>query len=452
MSAIAKRLQQWRDTRSQRKEEKRHRKEALNAFAKVPLVSADKKNVTTLEESRQISYRLNRKELKYSMNSGDMREASATIIDIGELAARDPAIAEDWQNKMTPEHKSLIRREILKYSIPRFLRHPFKRAAEFLSTIHKDWPMRIANSYLWLLSLTSIPSWLEANSRMKQAYSAPSEENIRKAGIQNMVAAFDTITLALLTYFAYDFVRDLNQDIFALKAAGLLTARLVAHKAALALFAKSFAVVSVDAFKTSEQKHVEGQLSGIKAVELSLAALGAKDEYTRGHTERVAEYSEWIARDLGLTEREVQIVKHAAKLHDIGKLGLPDAILQKQGPLTDEEFKVVKKHPLRGYTIVAEMTDMDPLLLGILHHHEKLNGKGYYGLKGDDIHITARILSVADIFDALVTDRSYQKGRSTEQALVKLREIAAGGEIDGEVVEVFATAYAKREGVSLEGF
>jgi len=438
---IADRVREWREARKRSKEEKRHRKEALRAFSKVPLLPPTNPATTTLEESRQLSYELNIKELEYALRSGDKREALSTITDIGELASKDETVALRWREYATIEHEELIRKKILSYSLPRFIKKTFKGVSEFFSTSHE---LSFKKVFNWLFSLTSIPSWIEARRTTEEAYKIPSEENIHKAGIQNMVAVFDTLTFALLTYFAYDFVRDLNHEVFALKAAGLLSMRMVAHKAALALFAKSFAVLSVDAFKTSEQRRVENQLAGLKSIELALAALGAKDEYTRGHNERVAEYSEWIARDLGLTEREVQIVKHAAKLHDIGKLGMPDSILLKPGKPTDEEFEEIKKHPLRGYTLVAEITDIDPLLLGILHHHEKLNGKGYYGLRGDEIHLTARIISVSDIFDALTTNRPYQKGKSPEEAFSMLRTFAENGEIDAEVVEIFAKAYEKR--------
>lgn len=447
MPTIADRLRRWRDSFVQRRKEKRHRKEALKAFRKISHVKPIIEGITTLEESRRISYELNRKQLAYSLKANDLTEATATLIDIGELAARDQAIAQDWQRNITKAEKGLIRRQVFKNSLPRIIRHPLKKVSEFFSTLQRDWPIRIANAYAWLISLTSIPSWIGAHRSMQEAYNAPSEENIRKAGIQNIVAAFDTATMVMLTYFTYDFMRDLNQDIFALKAAGAFTMRAVVHKAALALLAKSVAVISVDAFRTSEQVSVEKDIVRMRVVEVSLQALGQKDQYTLGHAERVSEYAEWIARDLGLPEREIFLVKHAAKLHDLGKLGMPDQILFKSGKLTDDEFEQIKMHPLRGYTLASNFTKLDEILLGILMHHEKLNGKGYYGAKGDEIPLVARIISIADIYDALRTDRPYQKGRTHSEAISMLRSFAKNGEVDSLLVEAFITAYSRRMGI-----
>ncbi|MCX8200441.1 MAG: HD-GYP domain-containing protein [Candidatus Micrarchaeota archaeon] len=446
-------LFQWiREAYAKRKEKKRHRKEALKAFRKMSNVAPVTKGTTSLEESRRISYELNKQQLAYALKSGNKDEALATLIDIGELASRDPAIASDWEKSITDMERSLIRKEIIKYSLPRFIRRPIITTSEILSSLGSKLDMGVSRAYLWLLSLTSIPSWAEAHARIQEAYKVPSEENIRKAGIQNVVAVLDSATAILLCYFAYDFVRDLHHDVFALKAAGALTMRAVVHKAALGLLAKSAVVVSVDAFKTSERKHVENDLIGMRSVEVALQALGQKDEYTLGHTERVSEYSEWIARDIGLPEREVLLVKHAAKLHDLGKIGMPDSILFKNGRLTDEEFEQVKMHPLRGYTLAVNFTKLDEVLLGILMHHEKLNGKGYYGVKGDEIPLTARIISIADIYDALRTNRPYQKGRSHDEAVSMLKDFAAKGEIDSSLVDVFIHAYGRRMGTIKQEF
>ncbi|MEM3364341.1 MAG: HD-GYP domain-containing protein [Candidatus Micrarchaeia archaeon] len=441
-------LQRLREAYKRRKEERRHRKEALKAFRKMSNVPQVTNGTTSLNESRRISYELNKQQLAYAIQAHNKNEIIATLKDIGELASRDPEIAKDWEVLITEREKSLIKSEIIRYSLPRFIRHPILSTSEFISSIGSRLNNGITRLYLWLFSLTSIPSWVEAHAKMQDAYKMPSEENIRKAGIQNIVAVFDTATAMLLCYFSYDFMRDLNHDIFALKAAGALTMRAVIHKAALALFAKSLVFISVDAFKSSERRRIENELIGMRAVEVSLQALGQKDEYTLGHTERVSEYSEWIARDLGLPEREVIIVKHAAKLHDLGKLGMPDAILLKNGKLTNEEFEQVKMHPLRGYTLALNFTKIDEVLLGILMHHEKLNGKGYYGVKGDEIPLSARIISVADIYDALRTNRPYQKGRTHEEAVSMLRNFAEKGEIDSALVDVFVKAYERRMGAT----
>lgn len=147
-------------------------------------------------------------------------------------------------------------------------------------------------------------------------------------------------------------------------------------------------------------------------------ALEAKDAYTRGHSTRVAELSRRMALRAGLPAAVVDTIAQAALLHDLGKIGVPEQILRKPGPLTAEEWEVMRRHPTTGARIVAPLEFFDEGAMIIRHHHERLDGTGYpSGLVGDDIPLGARIVAVADVYDALTSDRPYRRGLSDVDAI-----------------------------------
>src|SRR2546425_4853716 len=167
------------------------------------------------------------------------------------------------------------------------------------------------------------------------------------------------------------------------------------------------------------------------------AAIDGKDPYTRGHSERVSRFSIAIAQRLGLTDDEVEKIRISALLHDVGKIGIDDSILKKPSALTDEEYEIMKKHPQKGYKIMAPIPGMKEFLPGMYMHHEMINGKGYpQGLKGDEIPLMARIVSVADTFDAMTTDRPYQKAMEFNAAVERLKTFV-GTRYDARVVQAF---------------
>ena len=138
--------------------------------------------------------------------------------------------------------------------------------------------------------------------------------------------------------------------------------------------------------------------------------IDAKDMYTNGHSMRVAKYSGMIAQRMGLSEKEIEDISNMAMLHDIGKIGIPDSIINKASKLTDAEYDIIKKHPEIGYQILSEMPELKDIAIGARWHHERYDGKGYPdGLKGDDIPLNARIICVADSYDAMSSNRSYRK-------------------------------------------
>jgi HD-GYP domain-containing protein (c-di-GMP phosphodiesterase class II) len=185
------------------------------------------------------------------------------------------------------------------------------------------------------------------------------------------------------------------------------------------------------------RRHEEMVLAFIRSL---VTTLDAKDSYTRGHSERVALVAQRIAIELNLSRPESEAVYQAGLLHDIGKIGVDDALLHKKSMLTSAEFRKITKHPEIGHTIISELKNLNHILPGILHHHERFDGRGYPAkLAGRDIPQMARILSVADAFDAMGSDRPYRTGMNREEIeQVLLR--GAGSQWDPEVVQAFLSA------------
>jgi|GEM_PF-2876281 len=166
-------------------------------------------------------------------------------------------------------------------------------------------------------------------------------------------------------------------------------------------------------------------------------AIEKRDYYTGGHTRRVAELSMLLADRVGLSPRLRCALYVGAMLHDIGKIGVDDAILRKQGRLTDEEYQRMKQHPVIGYSILANITELAPALPVVRSHHERYDGKGYPdGLVGKAASILARIVAIADTVDAMTSDRSYRKGRPLEDARAEIRR-CSGSQFDPELTRAF---------------
>jgi HD-GYP domain-containing protein (c-di-GMP phosphodiesterase class II) len=178
----------------------------------------------------------------------------------------------------------------------------------------------------------------------------------------------------------------------------------------------------------------------IGTVKALAAAIDGKDPYTRGHSERVARFSLAIGESLGLPDDEMEKLRISALLHDVGKIAIEDNILKKPAALTEEEFEIMKQHPQKGFKIMSQIPAMKDFLPGMYMHHEMMDGRGYpQGLKGDEIPMQARIVSVADTFDAMTTDRPYQKGMSLTDALERIKTFV-GTRYDGRVVDALVEA------------
>ncbi len=175
----------------------------------------------------------------------------------------------------------------------------------------------------------------------------------------------------------------------------------------------------------------------LKLILVMVNALDAKSPWTKGHSERVSLYAEQIAKELLIDADEIKDIKLAGLLHDIGKIGTYDYLLDKPGRLTREEFEIVKKHPEQGADILREIKQLREIIPYIKYHHEKLDGNGYpLKLKGKEIPLGARILHVADSFDSMTSDRPYRPAPGIEYALSEMKKFK-GTQFDHNVVEAF---------------
>jgi len=169
-------------------------------------------------------------------------------------------------------------------------------------------------------------------------------------------------------------------------------------------------------------------------------AIDAKDQYTQGHSQKVSAYAALLAEALGMTEPEVEEIRLAAVLHDVGKVGIPEQILNKSGPLNPEEWDTMKTHVLFGGKILEPLVPLARIREMVLHHHEFFDGSGYpHALSGEAIPLGARIITIADSYDTITSDRSYKKGRTAEQALSEL-ERCATTQFDGRLIAAFVRA------------
>ena len=171
------------------------------------------------------------------------------------------------------------------------------------------------------------------------------------------------------------------------------------------------------------------------------AALDARDPYLRGHSVRVTSIAESLARRLGWRAERIDALRLGGSLHDVGKIAVNESVLCKPGPLTDEELAEIRTHPVAGARLIEGVDDLRPALPYVLHHHERWDGAGYpHGLAGEEIPIEARLLGVADAFDAMTSVRSYRPALSVEQALAELQR-CAGSQFDPELAGTFVEGW-----------
>jgi putative nucleotidyltransferase with HDIG domain len=175
------------------------------------------------------------------------------------------------------------------------------------------------------------------------------------------------------------------------------------------------------------------------------AAIEARDPYARGHSSRVTVFAQAMARRIGLDKERVSILRLGAILHDVGKLAVPSTVLLKRGPLTESEFGQMRRHPAAGARMLQSLGAPPTILPVVLHHHERWDGSGYpAGQKGEEIPLEARVLSIADSFDAMTSTRPYRAPKGPDEAMQEL-ERCAGTQFDPELVEAFAEAWAEGE-------
>jgi HD-GYP domain-containing protein (c-di-GMP phosphodiesterase class II) len=226
------------------------------------------------------------------------------------------------------------------------------------------------------------------------------------------------------------------------------------HLLYLAAFATLFAGWLLEAARAGNLKVIAEGLSmrdalaqlnrGRPSTLVALAdEIEVKDEATLGHVSRVASYALGIGRELGLPSWELRSLVLAAQMHDVGKIGTPDAILLKASSLTEEEFAVIKQHTVRGHEIAAQVEALRPIRDAVRHHHERVDGAGYPdGLKGEEIPLQSRIIAVADTYDALTSNRPYRQARPADEAVIELQRVS-GSQLDPRCVEAFVASRAR---------
>jgi diguanylate cyclase (GGDEF)-like protein/putative nucleotidyltransferase with HDIG domain len=195
---------------------------------------------------------------------------------------------------------------------------------------------------------------------------------------------------------------------------------------------------------------LEARSRALSIIYALAATVDAKDHYTYGHSKKVSDYAVALGEALGMDNDKIDIIRAAGLLHDIGKVGIPDSILNKKGTLNDEEWKLVKAHPKLGVEILRHVIDLVNCLPVILHHHERYDGTGYpSGLKGENIPLEARILSVADAFDAITSPRPYREQLSSQEAIEELKR-CTGSQFDPKVIEAFNKVISPEPSKKLE--
>lgn len=232
-------------------------------------------------------------------------------------------------------------------------------------------------------------------------------------------------------------VSDLGYAVLGLLIAGLW--------AVVGAFAAVLVLVPLFVARWAMGQFAEQQQAYAATMEALCQAVETKDFYTRGHSERVSRGSGMIAREIGMRPDRADAIRYAGMLHDVGKLGVPTKVLQKTGALTEEDYAAIQLHPMRGLEIVREIGFLDEALTGIMHHHERIDGKGYpMGLAADEIPEFARVIAVADAFDSMTSTRSYRQARGIGEAVEELRK-GSGSQFDPALVKAFI-AVLEREG------
>jgi putative nucleotidyltransferase with HDIG domain len=201
------------------------------------------------------------------------------------------------------------------------------------------------------------------------------------------------------------------------------------------------------AVRTAELRRERQKLErlSVATLEALVNALEAKDAYQRGHSARVADMAAMIAAEMGLNDEDVEKVRMAGRLHDIGKIGVREEVLNKEGPLTTDEYETVKQHVVVGSQILAPLAHLGEIISYVRSHHERWDGQGYPDkIRGDAIPLGARILGTAEIYDALTTSRPYQEKMPPEVAVERMRDLA-GTVVDPEVYRALESAVKRRQ-------
>jgi len=314
-------------------------------------------------------------------------------------------------------------------------------------------PVRMTKSYtrggrrvLGTLAAMTTPDWgVVVEKDEAQAYASVAQT--QKASL--LLAVFSLAFAALVALFAARMLahplEELVEKVRSIAGGDFRQRVSVRGVRELAELSETFNSMSDSLEKSIEKLKLaakENQELFMNSVRTLAAAIDAKDPYTRGHSERVARYAVVLAKNMGLSAEEVRIIRISALLHDVGKIGIDDRILRKPTALTNEEFEVMKTHPIKGALIMGQIPQLKEVIPGIKHHHEKWSGGGYPdGLKGEGIPLVARVVAVADTFDAMTTTRPYQKAMPLEYVIRQIKSFA-GKSFDPAVISALDKAWS----------
>jgi len=213
----------------------------------------------------------------------------------------------------------------------------------------------------------------------------------------------------------------------------------------VAIIFLSLVTLAAGASRELERRRREAQFTFVQTLKVMAETIDLRDPYTAGHSQRVAEYSCKLAAALGMPVRQIDVIESGALLHDIGKIGIPDAVLFKPAVLDSNERKIIGTHPVIGARLLESISSMEDVVPCVLHHHEKVDGTGYPAkLTGDRIPLGARVIAVADAFDAMTTDRPYRRAMTADAAATELARVA-GTQLDAAMVAVFCALVARGE-------
>ncbi len=282
-------------------------------------------------------------------------------------------------------------------------------------------------------------------------------KKIKEFGVDNTIVvitaypSFETVREAL-HLGAYDYVTkpfNLEEIYFVVKrAVGFHQLKLANKKLMKELGEENIILENKVEERTRHLRKLyhDMQSAYMATVKALAQAIDAKDHYTHSHSEHVTKYAVAVAKEMEFSIRETDILREACQLHDLGKIGIHDYILNKSDELTEKEWDEIRLHSLRGAEILEPLTFLDGVITLVRQHHERYDGTGYpNGLKGEEIELGARIIAVADAFDAMISERPYRKAYSKEYAVSKLKE-NGGTQFDPEVVKVFLKALKKESG------
>ena len=217
----------------------------------------------------------------------------------------------------------------------------------------------------------------------------------------------------------------------------------IATAGAIAIIFLSLLALVTGASRELERRRLQAQKTLLGTLTVLADVIDKRDRYTAGHSRRVAAYSRLLATELRFAPLERDTIEHAALLHDLGKIGIPDAVLLKPAMLDDEERRIIGSHPTIGAEIIRSCGTMDDVVPCVLHHHERIDGRGYPDkLRDEAIPRGARAIAVCDSFDAMTTDRPYRRALTVEVALTELRRVA-GTQLDAGYVSAFENVVAK---------